>query len=88
MEKEIRFRVKKDLDSKQHKNILALKGSLIAQRYTDIIHISDEDEDYHINSFSVVPEQKATILHYITLYLKEKGLDQAVTIIQAVGKLN
>jgi hypothetical protein len=88
MDKEIRFRVKKDLDNKQHKNILELKGSLIAQRYTDIIHISDEDEDYHINSFSVLPEQTATILHYITIYLREKSLDQAVTIIQAVGKLN
>jgi len=88
MEKEIRLRVKKDLDSKQHKNILALKGSLIAQRYTDIIHISDEDEDYHINSFSVVPEQEITILHYINIYLREKSLEQAVTLIQAAGKLN
>jgi len=81
MEKLIRFRVPKELANTQHKNILELKGSLIAQGYTDIIHISDEGEDFHINSFSVLPQQKNMALEYITRYLNEKSLNHTVTLI-------
>jgi hypothetical protein len=78
MDKVIRFKVKKDLDNKQHQSLLRLKGGIIAKGYTDIIHISDEGEEFHINSFSVLPEQKAVILKYITHYLDENNLNQTI----------
>ncbi len=78
MDTVIHFKVKKDLDNKQHQNLLRLKGSIIAKGFTDIIHISDEGEEFHINSFSVLPEQKAAILEFITLYLKEKNLESTI----------
>jgi hypothetical protein len=76
----VRLRVKKELDSRQHKSILGLKGSIISKGYTDIIHISDEGEEFHINSFSVPRQEKEIILEYIALYLKENRLDMAATL--------
>jgi len=78
MDTVIRFKVKKDLDSKQHQILLRLKGSIIAKGFTDIIHISDEGEEFHVNSFSVLQDQKAMILEYITLYVKENSLDLTI----------
>jgi len=78
MESLIRFRTKKDLDNTQHKSILALKGSIISKGYTDIIHISDDGEEFHINSFSALPEQKAALLDYMIGYLNEEKLGQVV----------
>ena len=76
----VRLRVKKELDNRQHKSILDLKGSIISKGYTDIIHISDEGEEFHINSFSVLPEQKVAVLDYIVLNLKENNLDLIITV--------
>lgn len=81
MDKVIRLRLRKDLDNKQYKSVLGLKGSLIAQGYTDIIHISDEGEEFHINSFIALPEDREAILGYIALYLKDKNFKGAVALI-------
>jgi len=81
MDTVIRFKVKKDLDNKQYQSLLRLKGSIIAKGFTDIIHISDEGEEFHINSFSVVPDQKAAVLEHVKAYLMKEKLDQAVTML-------
>jgi hypothetical protein len=80
MESLIRFRIKKDLDNSQHKSILALKGSIISKGYTDIIHISDDGEEFHINSFSLLTSKKAAVTGYIMAYIEAKKLEQVVTI--------
>jgi len=80
MDTVIRFKVKKDLDNRKHQSLLRLKGSIIAKGFTDIIHISDEGEEYHVNSFSVLQDQKAAILEYITLYVKENSLDSTIVL--------
>jgi len=80
MDTVIRFKVKKDLDNRKHQSLLRLKGSIIAKGFTDIIHISDEGEEFHVNSFSVLQDQKAAILEYITLYVKQNSLDSTIAL--------
>ncbi|WP_313903068.1 hypothetical protein [Flavobacterium anhuiense] len=58
MEKTIQLKVRKDLDAREQHTILKLKGSLISKGYTEIIHILDQDEDYHINTFETATEKK------------------------------
>ncbi|ALM50474.1 hypothetical protein AMR72_17225 [Flavobacterium psychrophilum] len=77
----VRLRVKKELDNRQHKSILGLKGSIISKGYTDIIHISDEGEEFHINSFLVLQQERETILEYVALYLKENKLEKSATLL-------
>jgi len=74
MNKVIRIRIRKDLDSRQHKNILELKGSLIAQGYTDIIHINDEDEEFYINSFTTTNDKAKEVLNYVENVLEARQL--------------
>ena len=79
MDTVIRFKVKKDLDNKQYQSLLRLKGSIIAKGFTDIIHIGDEGEEFHINSFTVLPEHKAAVVEYVNLYIRENSLDATIT---------
>jgi hypothetical protein len=57
MEKGIKLKVRKDLDGKQQSNIIKLKGSLIAKGYTEIIHILDQDAEFHINFLTLRMER-------------------------------
>lgn len=75
----IRLRVPKDIDTVTHKKILKLKGSLIAEGFTEIIHISDEGEEYHINSFIVESREKA--LDFITAFMDQAKLHDVVTVL-------
>ena len=81
METTIRLRVKKELSSAEQKGILQLKGAIISRGFTDIIHISDEGEEFHINSFSVHHEQKTALHEYLETWLSDKSLGQAVVLL-------
>jgi hypothetical protein len=81
MDKAIRLKVKKELDIQQEKKVIQLKGALIAKAYTEIIHISDEGEEFYINSFVTLPEKKKEALDFIEGYLQEKSLDAIVDIL-------
>ncbi len=58
MNKIIKLRVKKEVDRANELKVLKLKGTLISKGFTEIIHIEDENEDFHLNTFSTDPEQK------------------------------
>jgi len=81
MDKAIRIKIKKELTSQQEKKVIQLKGALIAGAYTDIIHISDEGEEFYINHFITSPAKKAEVLDFITAYLEQQSLDGAIWIL-------
>ena len=49
----IRFKIKKEVDTPSARQILKLKGGLIARSYTDIIHFDDEEEEFYMHYFQV-----------------------------------
>jgi len=81
MEKTIQLKVKKELTLEQEKQVIRLKGALIAKGFTDIIHISDEGEEFHINQFIILPNKKDEALDFIKIYLIEKGLISTIWIL-------
>jgi len=78
MEKTIRLRVRKDLDARQHLTVIKLKGSLISKGYTEIIHILDQDEDFHINTFETPAENENEVQQYIASFINEQNLNDAI----------
>ncbi|MFC0778656.1 hypothetical protein [Flavobacterium sp. HJSW_4] len=80
MEKAIWLKVRKDLDAHQQHTILKLKGSLISKGYTEIIHILDHDEDFHINTFETEVEKRNEVREYITAFIEQENLAQAISI--------
>ncbi|WP_073414770.1 hypothetical protein [Flavobacterium defluvii] len=74
MEKAIRLKVRKDLDARQQHTILKLKGSLISKGYTEIIHILDKDEEFHINTFETAIEKRNEVQRYIAAFISEENL--------------
>lgn len=74
MEKAIQLKVRKDLDAHQQHTILKLKGSLISKGYTEIIHIQDQDDEFHINTFETAPEQRNEVQQYISAFINHEDL--------------
>ncbi|HSD06201.1 hypothetical protein [Flavobacterium sp.] len=80
MEKAVLLRIRKDLDSRQQQNIIKLKGTLISKGYTEIIHIKDQDEDFHINSFEI-PEAFSNEVHeYISDFIAGQNLGDTIVL--------
>ncbi len=80
MEKVIQFKVRKDLDPRQQLTVIKLKGSLISKGYTEIIHISDQDEDFHINFFETDAEKRKDVQQYMASFINLENLSDTVTI--------
>ncbi|MFC4478679.1 hypothetical protein [Flavobacterium chungangensis] len=80
MEKAIRLQVRKDLNPRQQLTVIKLKGSLISRGYTEIIHILDQDEDFHINTFETADEKRNEVEDYITAFINRENLLDAITI--------
>jgi len=74
METAIQLKVRKDLDAHQQHTILKLKGSLISKGYTEIIHILDQDEEFHINTFETATEKRNEVQEYITSFINQENL--------------
>lgn len=79
MDRAVRLRIIKELEKAQQRKIITLKGSLIAEGYTDIIYIDDEDEQYHINFFST--ERKAEALLLIKDFIEVNSLRDTIVIL-------
>ena len=75
----IRLRIIKDIDAATEKKILKLKGSLIIEGFTEIIHISDEGEDHYINSF--VADSRPGALDFIAAYIIDAKLQDIVLVL-------
>jgi len=80
MKKAIQLQVRKDLDARQQHTILKLKGSLISKGYTEIIHILDQDEDYHINTFETATEKRNEVQQYIAAFIDQENLVDTMSI--------
>jgi hypothetical protein len=80
MEKAIQLKVRKDLDPHQQLTVIKLKGSLISKGYTQIIHILDQDEEYHLNTFETDLEKRGEARQYITAFIDQENLADAITL--------
>ncbi|KAF2330597.1 hypothetical protein [Flavobacterium daemonense] len=80
METAIRLQVRKDLDARAQHTILRLKGSLISKGYTEIIHIEDQDEQYHINTFETAKEKRSEVQQYIVAFIDQENLLDTISI--------
>lgn len=81
MDKTIKLRVKKEIDNRNELKILKLKGSLISNGFTEIIHIADENEDFYLNSFSTAPENKKEAEHFVLDYISDNNLKGTITLV-------
>lgn len=79
MEKAIQLKVRKELDGHQQHHIIKLKGNLIAKGYTEIIHILDQDEEFHINYFETPAEVKNEVMDYINAFIEKENLGDTIT---------
>jgi hypothetical protein len=78
MEKTIQLKVRKDLDAQRQHTIIKLKGSLISKGYTQIIHILDQDDEFHINTFETPSEYLEEAQLYIAAFIREKNLADTI----------
>ena len=78
MEKTIQLKVRKDLDPQRQHTIIKLKGSLISRGYTQIIHILDQDDQFHINTFETPAEHRDEVQQYIAAFISEQNLADTI----------
>jgi hypothetical protein len=81
MDKTIKLRVKKEIGNEEELKVLKLKGALIAKKYTEIIHIADENEDFYLNTFSSSPAHKKEAEDFILDYISNHDLTNTITLI-------
>lgn len=79
MQKAIQLKVRKDLDARQQHTILKLKGSLISKGYTEIIHIRDHDEEFHVNTFETDLDKRNEVQQFIMAFIDRENLFDAIT---------
>ncbi|MEZ0183545.1 MULTISPECIES: hypothetical protein [Flavobacterium] len=80
MEKAIKLKVRKELNSQQQLNIIKLKGSLITKGYTEIIHILDQDDEFHINSFETPVETNMEVQEFINAFIIRENLADTISL--------
>jgi hypothetical protein len=81
MEKAIKLKVRKELNSQQQLNIIKLKGSLITKGYTEIIHILDQDDEFHINSFETPVETNMEVQKFINAFIIKENLADTISLL-------
>ncbi|MEL1255235.1 hypothetical protein AAEO57_15710 [Flavobacterium sp. DGU38] len=80
MEKAIKLQIRKELNGQQQLNVIKLKGSLISNGYTEIIHINDYDDEFHMNSFETSVENRTEVQNFINAFISKAQLTDTVTI--------
>lgn len=85
MDKTIKLRVKKEIDNRNELKVLKLKGSLITNGFTEIIHIADENDNFYINSFSTSPDNKKETEDFILHYISNNNLADTIVLIAATN---
>lgn len=83
MDKTIKLRVRKEIGNSDELKVLKLKGALVANKYTEIIHIADENDDFYLNSFSTSPENKKEADHFVLDYISNNNLKDTITLVSA-----
>ncbi|SFD96830.1 hypothetical protein [Flavobacterium phragmitis] len=80
MEKAIQLKVRKDLDPRQQLTVIKLKGSLISKGYTEIIHILDQDDEFHLNTFETAQDRRSEVHQYIAAFINAENLSDTIYI--------
>jgi hypothetical protein len=83
MDKTIKLRVKKEIGNSDELKVMKLKGALIAKKYTEIIHIADENDDFYLKSFSSSPAHKKEAEDFILDYISTNNLTGTITLVGA-----
>jgi len=78
MEKAVKLQVRKDLNNHQQQNVIKLKGSLISRGYTEIIHIADLDDEFHINFFETSIDTKNEVREFINAFITKENLENTI----------
>lgn len=78
MEKGVKMQVRKDLNNQQQQHVIKLKGSLISLGYTEIIHIADQDDEYHINFFETSKDFKNEVQEFINAFIFRENLEDTI----------
>lgn len=65
---------------RQQSTITKLKGSLISKGSTEIIHILDHDEEFHINSFNNESGAESEVREFITVFIAREQLENSLSI--------
>lgn len=78
----ISIKFKKDLDTVTEKKILRLKGSIISEGFTDIIHIDDDGDDFYVNHFATESSGCENVVNYIEGYIRKETLEGIITIVK------
>lgn len=81
MDKTIKLRVRKEIGNGDELKVMKLKGALIAKKYTEIIHIADESDDFYLNSFSSSPALKKEAEEFILDYISDNNLMDTITLV-------
>lgn len=81
MHTNLRFKIRKEIDTPTARKILKLKGSLIAQSYTDIIHFDDEGEDFYVHYFQLEKSYSKPAADFIRTFSEENGLGDVVILL-------
>jgi hypothetical protein len=84
MNKTIKLRVKKEIERESELKVLKLKGTLITNGYTEIIHIEDENEDFYVNTFSISIDLKKEAENYILDYISSHNVNDIITLLSTV----
>lgn len=76
----IRLKIKKEVDTPTARKILKLKGNLIAQSFTDLIHYDDADENTYIHYFTTESEKHQEVTNYILSYINKEDLQDLINV--------
>lgn len=79
----IRLTIKKEVDTQTARKILKLKGQLIAQSFTDLIHYDDVDADNYVHYFITEASKKQAVTEYITSYIQEANLIETISLLKS-----
>lgn len=77
----IKLRVKKEIGNSDELKVLKLKGNLITNGYTEIIHIDDENEDFYLNTFSTSSESQKQVENFVLGYISEHNLGGMISLL-------
>lgn len=76
----MKLKVRKELDGREQSNIIKLKGSLISKGCTGIIHILDQDDEFHINSFDIQTAAAQEVQDFIAAFIARENLAESISI--------
>lgn len=77
----IKIKYRKELDNVTERKIIKLKGALIADKFTEIIHFEEDGSDSYISYFNVDVLLREEAVAFVKSYLREEMLEDQITII-------